>query len=252
MTPHVNVTEDWHTHTTQSDGSGSLSETVAAAKDKQLTRLSITDHVRASTTWVPEYVTAVNAAAATEDIWIRCGVETKILNSRGLLDVPEDVWALGGERLQINVADHQYPSPDGPLKPEDVKQALSAGLLTTEQVIQNLVVATASAVSRVDNAVIVHLFSLLPKMGLDETAVHEHHLSLLADACQATGARVEVNEKWQTPSSRTLIALAARGVLLVAGSDAHSPGDVGRYDYVNQFSHRAVPNANIAREPVVT
>jgi putative hydrolase len=41
-----------------------------------------------------------------------------------------------------------------------------------------------------------------------------------------------VNEKWSCPSPRTVAALAAAGVPLVAGSDSHHCRDIGRYDSV--------------------
>ena len=54
------------------------------------------------------------------------------------------------------------------------------------------------------------------------------------DATAEAGALVEVNEKWGCPGPRTLQAMQAAGVTLVASTDAHVCGDVGRY--------RAVPD----------
>jgi putative hydrolase len=46
---------------------------------------------------------------------------------------------------------------------------------------------------------------------------------------------VEVNEKWACPSPRTIRALAAAGVPLVAGTDSHDCATVGRYARVREI-----------------
>ncbi len=47
---------------------------------------------------------------------------------------------------------------------------------------------------------VAHLFSLLPKIGLDEAMVPEPLLADLAKRVAQAGAMVEVNEKWSCPS----------------------------------------------------
>ncbi|MEO5746234.1 MAG: PHP-associated domain-containing protein, partial [Terracoccus sp.] len=53
-----------------------------------------------------------------------------------------------------------------------------------------------------------------------------------AFAALETDSAVEINEKWRCPSPRSLSHLAARGVRLTAGSDAHRAGEVGRWSYL--------------------
>jgi putative hydrolase len=64
--------------------------------------------------------------------------------------------------------------------------------------------------------------------------VPEPLLTDLAKRVAHAGATVEVNEKWSCPSVRTVVAMAAAGVSLVAGSDSHHCRDIGVYDSVRQ------------------
>jgi len=65
---------------------------------------------------------------------------------------------------------------------------------------------------------LAHLFSVLPKMGLDEAMVPEALLAELATRIARAGAMVEINERWACPSPRTVDVLARAGVTVVAGS----------------------------------
>ena len=79
-------------------------------------------------------------------------------------------------------------------------------------------------------------------MGLDEADVPGAALDHLAQGCYQAGARVELNEKWACPSPRTIRALAAAGVPLVASTDSHDCATVGRYARVQEIL-AAVPSA---------
>ena len=159
-------------------------------------------------------------------------MEAKILDSSGRLDLPADLPALD----HVLVADHQFPGADGPEHPDQVRAALRERSRTPAQVLDQLVSATALAVAAAPYPPIVaHLFSLLPKTGLSENQVGDDLIDVLAEACLAAGARVEVNEKWRCPSLRVLHQLTARGVALTAGSDAHRVADVGRWSYVEAY-----------------
>jgi putative hydrolase len=235
----LDLAVDVHCHTTASDDAhDTLAAVIAAAQARGLTALSITDHVRASTTWLPEYVEQVHRARRGLGLRVTCGVEAKILDAAGRVDLPPHLAGIE----QVTISDHQYPGPDGPVRPEDVRRELAEGAMSHEEALEQLIDATARAVSRHQRPVVGHLFSILPKIGVDEALVSDASLKVLADACLGVEAAVEVNEKWATPSADTVARLAALGVRLAAGSDAHRAEDVGRYRYVSDVAHgRAGP-----------
>jgi putative hydrolase len=229
----LDLGEDAHCHTARSDDAHDpLADVVAAAEARGLTRLSLTDHVRASTTWLPEYVAELRRAAGRTDVRLVPGVEAKILDTTGRVDVPPDLAGIE----QVTISDHQFPAEDGPVRPDDVRRELASGGLTPATALEQLVAATAHAVRRYDAPVVGHLFSILPKIGVPQELVTDASLEELAAACRSVDAAVEVNEKWSTPSSATVARLVALGVRLVPGSDAHCAADVGRWSYVAEVA----------------
>ncbi|WP_130011210.1 PHP domain-containing protein [Serinicoccus sediminis] len=225
----IDTGADWHTHSTTTDGQDPLADMVAAGAAAGLHTIGLSDHVRASTSWLPDYVREVRGLAASAPLAVRCGVEVKILDETGRLDLPVELPPLD----YLLVADHQFPGPDGPVHPEEVRRRLEQGAWDAGSALDLLVTATARALAASPvPPILAHLFSLLPKCGLDEQQVTGEHLDALADACLATGGWVEVNEKWRCPGIPALTHLARRGVVVSAGSDAHRAVDVGRWDYV--------------------
>jgi len=218
--------EDYHVHTTFSDdASSSPADNVAAAVRVGLTTLCLVDHVRRNTDWVPRQVAAVCTLAAMAPLHVMSGVEAKILDTAGHLDLPDDAYLVD----HVLIADHQFPSDSGPVAPAMVAAGLLTGEFRPGEVTATLVEATVAAMHRVERPVVAHPFSLLPKLGLDDSDVSDTLLYHLAAGARATGALVEVNEKWGCPGPRLVEGLARRGVHLVAGSDSHHCDSVGRY-----------------------
>ncbi|MFD4370420.1 PHP domain-containing protein [Streptomyces sp. NPDC058486] len=222
---------DLHTHTDFSDGRDPLAAVVAAAEGAGLRTLVLTDHVRADTTYLPAYVKAVRAARDAAPLALVCGVEAKILDTEGRIDLPEDLTGIE----HVALADHRFPLPDGPAHPDAVRALLDEGRLAPDEALRLLVLATARAIERVPphlTAHVAHLFSVLPKAGLDEDGVDAALLDPLVRACRERGVPVELNEKWRCPSVRTARLLHRAGVRLAAGSDAHRAEAVGRFPWV--------------------
>ncbi|MFV0430347.1 MAG: PHP domain-containing protein [Arachnia sp.] len=237
MSHPLDLTTDWHTHTTYSDGLASVTAMVEAAARRGVTRLHLTDHVREDSTWVGEYVREVERVRRDAPIAVVCGVETKILDTHGTLDLP---WVLPGVE-QVVVSDHRFPTRRGPIAPEEVRRQIQEGQIHAVDAVADLVVATSRAVFRHERVVVGHLFSILPKAGISLDLVTPDMLTTLAEAFRAAGAVVEVNEKWRTPGPRIIRELCARGVDLVPASDAHDADAIARWDYVADAAGMIVP-----------
>jgi putative hydrolase len=221
---------DFHVHSTFSDDAVStLAENIAAAEAAGLERLRLNDHVRASTTWVPEFVAAVRAETMPTGLTVLTGVETKLLDVTGAVDIPGDL-VVGAEGVDaIVIGDHQFPGTDGPWSPQVTKERLSAGL-SADDALDLLITASIRAMERTPNAQLAHWFSILPKVGLDESQLGAERLAAWAGAAAATGTIVEVNEKWACPGVDAIVALQRAGARIVASTDSHIATDVGRYD----------------------
>lgn len=148
------------------------------------------------------------------------------------------------------IAGHQFPGRDGPVHPAVMRAALSGGKITAAEAIEGLVTAITGALGGTRRGLLAHLFSLLPKMGLDEEQVPATLLNEVAVAAVRADAPVEVNEKWLCPAPRTVAALAQAGVRLVAGSDSHHCRDIGVYDTVQRIMRSASVTALRSRHRV--
>jgi putative hydrolase len=222
----IALDEDFHVHSTFSDGASTLAENVSMARERGLRTLCLVDHVRRDTAWLASFSAAVSRFRGWPGMRVLAGVEAKIWDSSGALDVPP----LPDGIDLVLVADHRFPGAAGPLHPDEVRAAIADGTLFVTEAIEQLCEATALALGRADRQPLVaHLFSVLPKIGLDEAMVPEPLLAHLAKRVVHAGAMVEVNEKWSCPSARTVTTLARAGVSLVAGSDSHHCRDIGVY-----------------------
>ncbi len=228
----VRLDEDYHVHSTFSDGASTVAENVQVAGERGLRQICLADHVRRDTRWVPEFVAAAGGLRDRSELAVLIGLEAKIWDAAGYLDLPDQI---GGIDLVL-VADHQFPGTDGPVHPNLIRAALERGALAPSEAIGGLLAATSAALTRVTGArpLIAHLFSLLPKIGLSERAVPDAALASLAGRAAETGALLEVNEKWGCPPARTVAVFAAAGVRVVAGSDSHHCRDIGRFTSVRR------------------
>lgn len=223
---------DYHVHSTFSDDARStLAENIAAAHTAGLRTVRLTDHVRASTAWVPEFVAAVAAEPVPEGLTVLTGVEAKLLDVTGAVDTPAGLVVGPGGVDAVVIGDHQFPGTDGPWSPEATRERLAAGL-SADDALDLLIEASIRAMQGTPHAQLAHWFSILPKVGLAEEQLGASRLAAWADAAAATGTIVEVNEKWACPGPDAVRALRASGARIVASTDSHDAADVGRYDRV--------------------
>jgi putative hydrolase len=227
---------DHHVHSTWSDDATcEPAQNLAAARAAGLVALRMVEHVGTSTTWVPGFLAEVAALPRVEGLDVLTGVEATILDASGRLDVPAGLVVGPGGVDRVLVADHLFPGPDGPWSPRRTTEEIERGL-HPQDALDVLVTATVRAMQRAGRAQLAHLFSLLPRIGLHESALSDEHLAAVADAAVRTGTTVEVNEKWRCPGPRVVVAFAAAGVTLVGSTGSHEAAAVGRYSWVAHAS----------------
>ncbi len=227
---------DHHVHSTWSDDAFSApAENLAAARAAGLVSIRMVDHVRTTTTWVPGFLAEVAALPRVEGLEVLTGVEAAILDASGRLDAPADLVVGPGGVDRVLIADHRFPGPDGPWSPRRTMEEIRNGL-HPQDALDILVAATVRAMTRAGRGQLAQLFSLLPRIGLHESALSDEHVSAIADAAVRTGTTVEVNEKWRCPGPRVVLAFAAAGVTLVGSTGSHEASSVGRYSWVAEAS----------------
>lgn len=235
-----------HVHSTFSDGRHTVEENTRAAHERGLSRLGCVDHVRRDTTWVSDFVRHVRKVGERSPVDLEVGVEAKFLDVDGTLDVPSDLRGVD----RIYAADHQVPWKQGTMRPQDVRRMLQLDELDPAAVIESVVLATRASMMRYERVVLAHLFSVLPKVGLSEDSVPLDLVDELARTAAATGAEIEVDERWRCPSPRVVIRFVAHGVRVRASSDSHRRESIGRYRYVNEVFHAVGKWQRSSRETV--
>jgi putative hydrolase len=221
------LTQDMHVHSTFSGGVNTIEENVAEAERIGLTELACVEHVRGDTKWVPAYVAAISDIRKRTPIVLRCAVEARILDIYGCLDLPAELDGIDA----VYAASHQAPSPDGPMNPRSTRERIEAGELDPQMVLRWVARGTTAALRRHEHLVIAHLFSVLPRLGLEERDMSPDLIDSLAIAAAKSDARIVVDEHWRCPAVRTLRPFLRRGVPLLLGSGSHDSETIGRYDY---------------------
>ena len=223
----LRLDEDMHVHSNFSDGANTLLENMEWALRLGLRRLGCVDHVRSDTKWIPEYVEAIANLQALSSIRLTVGIEAKILDIHGHLDLPKNVDGVDF----IYAADHQFPLGETHYAPIEIARMIEKGDLKTHTAIENLVSAYLRVLDQYPHIVLAHLFSILPKINLSEAIVPENFLMELAQKAKETNAIIEVDERWRCPSVRTLQYFEKAGVPIVASTDSHQRETIGIYRY---------------------
>jgi putative hydrolase len=224
----VDLLEDHHIHSTFSDGKGTLQSNLDAGIAAGMNTLGFVDHARIDTDWLPDYLHAARAVAKRAPMTITCGVEVKILDTTGAIDAPDDAQLV--DRLVI--ADHQMPLEDGVHHPAAIRTDIEEGRRDGAHVIEQLLESTMQAARRNPGSTLAHLFSILPKSGLDESMVTAEQLDALARALVAADVSVELSERWECPGPVALAAFHRAGTKLIASTDSHRSETIGQYDWV--------------------
>ena len=97
---------DLHMHSTWTDGKDSVAEVVKQAEAMNMNTIAITDHIRSTSTYYPEYAKEIHAINKKTDVNILVGFEARIKNFKGELDVAEEVRKDADVRI---ASVHRFP-----------------------------------------------------------------------------------------------------------------------------------------------
>jgi len=208
---------DYHVHSTYSDGKDDLSTLLAAAKDRGLKGLAITEHGLSN----PSYSLAKACREREELAQLRegCGLqvyfgnEHDIVSSQGDLDITQEEWDL----FELHLAGfHQFSRPKtlgewfGWYLP-----CLTYAKRQPEVVRRN----TASVIRCIRRYPVDVLVHLNHRMVVD--------LKEVGRACSDCGTMVELNVKHWDALLPDWEGLLDSGATLIVGTDAHRAADLG-------------------------
>jgi len=97
---------DKHMHSTWTDGQANIAQIAKHAVGLGLNTIAITDHIRETSTYFPEYCKEIKKVQKSSGLKILAGFEAKIKNFGGEIDVSKDVL----KKAQIKIASvHRFP-----------------------------------------------------------------------------------------------------------------------------------------------
>lgn len=217
---------DWHTHTTYSDGKGTIAENARAACDRGLNELAITDHAPNNLGVGIKHPADTFAKMRTEiDAWnlkqettrVLLGVEANLISHDGELDLSDDLL----EQLDLTIVSlHPVVKPanwrDGAdmFLPNLVQRATNV----RSRRLRNLnTKAMVEAVLRHQVTFVGH-----PGLWIDIDTAE------LAATCVRRGTAMEINCSHADDLAGYVQAAMPSGVDFVINTDAHMPAAVGR------------------------
>jgi putative hydrolase len=200
----LDILEDYHVHSSYNDHSA-LDLTVKNALDRAaeigLKTLAFTEHVRKSSSWIPQYVQEIKNLRESSKTNVIIGIEAKIL-SDGTIDCLEEY----SETYLTIASFHNAYS--------DKKKWMNALLRAIEN-------------PHVD--IIGHL-APEPTFNLDGGEI-----DVIASKIVQHKKIVEINAKYHRPPKDWILSLRDKGARFHLGSDAHSVSEIGRFEKVSDL-----------------
>ena len=215
---------DWHTHTTYSDGHGTVAENVRAAIDRGLEELGITDHgprnigvgVKDDDTYLEIRETVKNLNNEGSEITVKVGAEADIIDVDGRIDISAAV-ARDLDILIVGLHPYIWPATlDGIWSVVGVNQMakFSRSLREKARVVNTK--ALKEVIGSYDVDFISHPDLKMP-VDIPE----------LAAACAKWDTALEINTGHHYEKEELVRTASKKGVDFVVSSDAHFPQTVG-------------------------
>lgn len=197
----MNTQQDYHIHTNYNDHSDpdlTIENVLTQAKRKNLKSIAITEHVRKSSEWVYDYVEEIEHQRKYSDIKVVIGFEAKILLD-GTIDCLENL-----ARDFFIIASFHSIFANKKLWLNALKIAI-------------------------DNKNVDVLGHLAPEKSFQ---LYDHEIEELGDLISKNNKIVELNAKYHRPPKKWVNILLKKNVRFHLGSDAHSLGEIGRFDCI--------------------
>lgn len=213
---------DFHIHTNFTDGRMDIPSAVKRAEYEGLSCIAFTDHARHESTYVPEYVAAIKAIRKTTSLKIYIGLEVKIKDFEGNLDISHD-----DEKLLdfVSGSFHRYPARDGGYLSVTELSPTQAALIEVEASVAMIETRKPDILNHPGR---VHFNNFRVPLPIE-------YLRRIILAAKRSDVAIEINTP--TPNWKEILQECIRQRALISlGSDAHDLHEVGAaYRSVRQF-----------------
>jgi putative hydrolase len=212
----MNLKEDYHIHTNYNDHSApnlTVKNIIKEAERKGLELIALTEHVRKSSGWIPQYLNEISEYKRTSKLKVVTGFEAKII-SDGNIDCQDDI-----ARDYFIIASFHTKYYEKSIWINDLKKAIENKYIN---VIGHLAPESSF---HFDIKEIVEFGKLIKK----------------------NKKIVEINAKYRRPPENWIKAFIKMGVKFHLGSDAHSLDEIGNYESIMKLIKLIKNNFNIIK-----
>ena len=238
----LNITADYHSHTTYSHGKGSIADNALVASQKGLEILAITDHAvrhpfigvsRKKYDAIRKDLQEVQSHYP--DLTLLMGIEANILGMDGDIDVTDEDAKL----LDIVIAGYHLTS--FPYKFADYFNITWNAL--TKYTMKSTKGQIARNTAMYVNAIKKHKIDILTHPGFRLDIDYKE----VGKVCADYGTYVELSSRHRTPNDSNIEGLLATDCQFVLDSDAHKSVDVGSVEFAKSLvENHAIPKERIA------
>jgi putative hydrolase len=219
------VPVDYHMHTVYSDGESSIEAYIQRAVEMDLTEIAITDHVWRSSDWVQEYAADVRAIAEEYDIVAHVGLEAKVIDSAGNVDVAAtDVETVDFVMGVVHRYQPEASPPNDDMLNFDAEAAAGRERDLTLALLRN---ETVDVVGHPTRTYYKFFFGEDTYTDYPEEYLHE-----ILSVSKETNTPVEYNARLPKRIREELLQLYVDwGVPFISGSDSHHVDRLRKLDY---------------------
>lgn len=236
---------DYHTHTTYSHGKGSVRDNIVRAKELGLKQIAISDHSLKHIVFgltekkiINQLNDIENCRKEFPDIDILFGVESNLIGSEGVIDIPKD------RQKEFNIILCGFHKPVRPDKLSDLKKiymnSYFCGIFPpTKSVLKRHTHALIEAVKNNTIDVLAHInYSL--KVNCGE----------VAKACADYGTFIELSSRHLVTTDKDIEDMLKTDVKFILNSDAHKVSNIGNcsmaWEIIKKFniSYDRIVNLN--------
>jgi histidinol phosphatase-like PHP family hydrolase len=186
-------------HTSYTDGSNTVNEYCRKAVDSGLALIAFTEHIRKEPDYdFAEFIAEVNRAKDEFDMVILGGAETKVLDTKGTLDISEE---------HLGICEIVLASFHG----------------TVFETKDDYIESVLNMLKNPEVDVWAHPTLYPQRAGFE---LEQEILEEIAKACSDNDVLIEKNSKYDMPSEEFLKVAEEAGCRFVEGSDAHTIDEI--------------------------
>ena len=209
---------DLHTHTRYSDGFDTPNDMAMAASKLGIRLLGFSDHVRATTVWIDDYIMELGTIAKdfSTELRIMCGLETKIIDLDGNLDIA----ATFDSKVDYMIGSfHRIPCRNGFMSTDEIKS-------NPKHAYENWKDALLSYLRNPIGLVVGHIDRILTENGI---TIDLDDSEVIAEEIMKSKKLVELDPMRGCPQNILLSELRNLRMKFILSSDSHSISELRKF-----------------------